>query len=153
MRVDVSTVLECSADQAWGEVQTSALLLHVIWPWARITPVGGDFPERWPEGKEIKCRSYLFGLIPMGVRTLLLERIDPVRRQIQSREHDPLIRRWDHLIAIEPRGEAQAFYRDTIEIDAGIFTLVVWAWANGFYRHRQRRWRALAKRLAACRRS
>jgi hypothetical protein len=51
------------------------------------------------------------------------------------------------VISIKPRDDSRSLYRDTIEIDAGILTFVVWAWANWLYRHRQRRWRALAKTL------
>jgi hypothetical protein len=47
MKVDVSTELNCSAIKAWNEVQKSSLLLHVIWPLARIVFVDGrSFPER-----------------------------------------------------------------------------------------------------------
>jgi hypothetical protein len=38
-------------------------------------------------------------------------------------------------------------YRDMIDVDAGHLTVLVWAWTNWFYRHRQKRWRSLAKRL------
>jgi hypothetical protein len=89
----------------------------------------------------------VFGVIPMGVHTVHFEKIDQVNYEIRSREHDPLVARWDHLISIKPLGGLQSTYRDTIDIDAGIFTFAVWAWANWFYRHRQRRWRALAKAL------
>jgi hypothetical protein len=51
------------------------------------------------------------------------------------------------VISIKPLDNSRSFYRDTVEIDAGILTFVVWAWANWLYRHRQRRWRALAKTL------
>lgn len=40
-------------------------------------------------------------------------------------------------------------YEDRIVIDAGVPTPVVAAYAAGFYRHRQRRWRALARLLRA----
>src|SRR5882724_10737718 len=102
MIVDVSTVLNCSADKAWYEVQKSSLLLDVIWPLARVVPVGAPFPERWSEGLTIQCRSFAFGVIPIGVRTLHFEKIDHKNYQIQSREHDPLIARWDHLVSIKP---------------------------------------------------
>jgi hypothetical protein len=77
--------------------------------------------------------------------TIYIEEIDQKNYQIKSREHDPLITRWDHLISIEPLDDNQSIYRDTIDIDAGSLTLVVRAWANWFYRHRQRRWRVLAR--------
>ena len=130
MIVDVSTVLNCSATKAWNEVQKSSLLLYVIWPLVRFVPSGAPFPERWSEGLTIQCKLFVFGVIPMGVHTVHIEKIDQRNYEIQSREHDPLIARWDHLISIKPLGDLQSTYRDTINIDAGILTFVVWAWAN-----------------------
>ena len=147
MIVDVSTVLNCSAAKAWNEVQKSSLLLHVIWPLARIVPVAAPFPERWSEGLTIDCRLFVFGVIPFGTHRLFLEKIDQENYEIQSRERDPLVARWDHLISIKPLEDSRSIYRDTIRIEAGSLTFLVWAWANWFYRHRQRRWRALAKTL------
>jgi hypothetical protein len=51
------------------------------------------------------------------------------------------------LISVRPLDENRSIYRDVIDIDAGSLTVLVWAWASWFYRHRQRRWRALAKTL------
>jgi len=147
MLVEVSTLLDCSAAKAWKEVQKSSLLLHVIWPLVRLEPAGVPFPERWSEGLTIQCRSFMFGIIPIGVHTLHIEKIDPENHEIQTREHDPLVPRWDHLISIRPLDDSRSIYRDRIDIDAGRLTAVVWAWAHWLYRHRQRRWRALAKTL------
>jgi hypothetical protein len=69
--------------------------------------------------------------------------------EIQTRERDPLIQIWDHLIAVKPASGGHTRYSDTVAIDAGIFTLPVWLFAHWFYRHRQRRWRRVAARLAA----
>ena len=73
--------------------------------------------------------------------------VDHDNHEIRTREHDPLVKRWDHRISIQARGENRAIYRDEIELDAGFLTLPVWAWTSWFYRHRQRRWRALARKL------
>jgi hypothetical protein len=147
MIADVSTPLNCSAAKAWNEVLKSSLLLHVIWPLVRVVPASGPFPERWSEGLTVQCKLFLIGFIPIGVHTIYIEEIDQKNYQIKSREHDPLIARWDHLISIKPLDDNRSLYRDTIDIDAGSLTFLVWAWANWFYRHRQRRWRALAKTL------
>lgn len=148
MKVDVSTVLDCSIDRAWDELQKSALLQHVAWPLARIAPAEGhSLPERWSEGMTVHCRPYIFGFIPVGVRTLHFERIDHARREWQTRERDPFVRKWDHLITISADRDGRTVYRDQIDVDAGPTTLLVWTWTNWFYRHRQRRWRALAKSL------
>ena len=145
MKVDVSTPLECPVDTAWNEVQKSALLLHVIRPLATVTPIEPQgFPERWREGMTVQCRTHLFGFIPTGMRTVHFEKIDDTARKIVTHESDPLVRRWDHTISIVPPGKAGSSYRDVINLDAGVLTFAVWAWTSWFYRHRQRRWRALA---------
>ena len=146
MIADVSTVLNCSTAKAWNEVQKSSLLLHVMWPLARVVPIDGPFPERWKDG-QVQCKLYIFGIIPLGGHTIHIEKADDRDHQIQSRERDPLVARWDHLISIKPLDDKRSIYRDTIDIDAGWLTFTVWAWANLFYRHRQRRWRALAETL------
>ncbi|OWK46890.1 hypothetical protein FRUB_00589 [Fimbriiglobus ruber] len=108
---------------------------------------GQEFPEKWPNGMTVLCRSYLFGIIPLGTRTLLFERIDHASYTIQTRECDHLVRRWDHLIRVESIAPGRCRYSDEIEIEAGGFTPVVWLFALTLYRHRQNRWRAIARRL------
>jgi hypothetical protein len=148
MKVDLSTVLACPVDKAWAALQTSALLQHVAWPLARIAPAGtAPLPERWAPGMTVQCRPYIFGFIPIGLRTLHFERIDADKHEWQTRESDPLVRRWDHLISISADKNGRTVYRDQIDIDAGAITVLVWAWAGWFYRHRQRRWRTLARSL------
>jgi hypothetical protein len=78
---------------------------------------------------------------------LRFEHIDHERREIQTREHDPLIRRWDHRIQFEPLGPDSSRYTDEVEVEAGLLTPVAWAFAQWFYRHRQRRWRRVARRI------
>jgi hypothetical protein len=149
MKCFVQTTLDCCADQVWATVQTSSLLLDVIRPVVTMQPVGAEvFPERWTEGTSVRCRVCLFGVLPLGVHRLDLERIDQGGRQIQSRESDAIVRRWDHLIRMQEISGGRTHYSDEIEIDAGILTPVVWLFAAGFYRHRQRRWRTIARRLA-----
>lgn len=152
MRVIVQSTLPCDGDLAWAEVQKSALLQHIARPLVSIVPISGEtFPERWPAAISIRCRSYLFGIVPLGTRTLTFERIDHESHEIQTRESDLLVRRWDHLIRVEPRGAGSCQYSDTIEIDAGLLTPAVWLFARLFYGHRQRRWQNVAKRLQAAR--
>jgi hypothetical protein len=149
MKCFVQTVLNCPAERVWETVQTSSLLLDVMKPVIRLEPVGGgSFPERWTEGMSVRCRVYLFGVLLPGLHTLELERIDQEGRQIQSREKDPLVRRWDHRIRVEAISGRRAHYSDEVDIKAGILTPVVWFFAAAFYRHRQRRWRRIARRLA-----
>jgi hypothetical protein len=148
MKADLSTKLDCSAAKAWDEVQKSALLLHVMFPLIRIRPVQPSvWPKRWSEGSTIKFKCFVFGFIPIGIRTLRFNQIDHVNHKILTHEYDPLIKQWDHTISVTADGPDATFYRDEIEIDAGASTWIVWAWANYFYRHRQARWRKLAPSL------
>jgi hypothetical protein len=150
MRVYVESVLPCPPEKVWDELQRPALLLEVIRPLFRFAPADGpQFPERWLEGATVRCKGYLFGIIPLGAHTIFIERIDPVAREIQTRESEALVRRWDHMVRVRSAGEGQAHYSDEIIIEAGWVTLFVWLFAQGFYRHRQRRWWRVARRLVA----
>jgi hypothetical protein len=150
MRAYIESVLPCTAEKVWDELQRPALLLEIIRPLFRFVPADGPrFPKRWLQGATVRCQGYLFGIIPLGTHTLFLERIDPVAREIQSRESEPLVRRWDHLIRVRPAGEGRTPYSDEIIIEAGLLTAFVWLFAQWFYHHRQRRWRRVARRLVA----
>ena len=150
MRLFVETLLPCGADQAWATVQTSELLHEVASPLVTIRPLPGEqFPKYWQAGSRIHCRPLLFGLLPLFTRDLSFERIDPVKRKIQTRESDRLIARWDHAIRIRAISDDACWYSDEIEIEAGWLTSFVWLFAALFYRHRQQRWQNVARRLAS----
>ena len=50
-------------------------------------------------------------------------------------------------LLVMPIDQHRCLYRDRIEIEAGFLTPFVGLYARWFYRTRQRRWRALARRL------
>ena len=103
-------------------------------------------PATWLENSTIQVKCRLFGVFPLVDRTLYFERIDGRMRQMQTREHDRLIRRWDHLISIR-EDKNGAHYSDTVEIEAGLLTWPICLFAKLFYRHRQRRWQRVTQRL------
>lgn len=148
MRVYVESVYDCPPDRAWAEVQRPSLLLEVARPLIRLEPAGAPFPDCWQQGATVRFRSYMFGFIPTGTRTVFFEIVDPRQRQIQTREHDRLVRHWDHLISVRATDDGRTRYSDEIEISGGPFAFFVWAFAMWFYRHRQRRWRRVARRLS-----
>ena len=142
MTAFIQSVFECPPEKVWGKLQTIALLREVTWPVMSFRPLtpGGE-PECWTQGSDFQCRLYLFGIIPLGKHTISFERIDPAAREIQSREHSAMVRRWDHLIRVRPTPEGHTLYSDEVEIEAGLLTPLIFAFAQIFYRHRQRRWR------------
>lgn len=150
MKVCVATILECLPDRVWAELQTSRLLLEVMRPLLRfVPPRPACFPVQWKQSATVAGKAYILSLVPLGIHTLRFERIDPQRRQIQTREKNRLISRWDHLISVREAPGGRTFYSDEIEIEAGPATWLVWLFAHWFYRHRQRRWKRIARRLAA----
>ncbi len=87
--------------------------------------------------------------MPLGRHRLTIEELNATARRVQSDESSALVRSWRHLITVEPRGSGGCRYTDVVEIDAGPLSLAVVTFAAGFYRWRQRRWRALARRHLA----
>ena len=100
-------------------------------------------------GARVELRLFLLGGVPLGPHTLAVECVDEAARTIQTRERSPLLRRWDHLLHVEPAGPGRARYTDEVELDAGPLTPVVGALARAFFHHRHRRWRAVAQRLVS----
>jgi hypothetical protein len=151
MRVFVQSELPCDADRAWEQVQTLALLREICRPLIRLAPARGaaELPARWEAGSTVLLRPFLFGAIPLGTRSLHWERISPQQREMQTREHDPIVRRWDHRIQVESLGPGRCRYTDDVDVEAGVLTLPVWLFAQVFYRRRQRRWRQVARRIQA----
>jgi len=145
--VTLSTTLACTPDEAWEQVQTSALLMHVAAPLICFTPRGGrPFPEIWVPG-EYRAWMWLFGIVPIGWQAVVISHPDQdgETRFIRDNGYGPLIKQWDHWIAIAPGDGGTAHYTDKVAIEAGLLTPLIVAFARVFYGHRQRRWRALAR--------
>jgi hypothetical protein len=145
MRVKLATTLDISAEQAWAGVQTSRLLDYVAWPLQTFEPVDPPaLPEVWGE-ERYRVRLHLFGLIPIGTQWIVISvpSRGPERYQVRDNGHGSIVSRWDHLITIEHLSAMRCRYTDKVEVRAGLLTPFVWAFAQLFYRHRQRRWRKL----------
>jgi hypothetical protein len=145
--VERATHLDCPPEEAFAQVQRSALLEHVAAPLIRFAPRGAPFPEKWEPG-EYRAGMFLFGLVPIGWQAVVISQPEAAgeTRFVRDNGYGPLIKRWDHWIAIGPDpGGRGTRYIDQVTIDAGVFTPVVAAFARIFYAHRQRRWRALAR--------
>lgn len=149
-KIRVQSLLDCTPEQAWEQVQTSGLLMHVTWPVLRFvnTDDRHGLPAIWTQGDTWDLNLYLLHFIPLGWHRIHIERIDPEQYMIQSREQGALARTWDHFVSLEPAGENQTLYTDEVVIESGPWTdMVAWL-ASLFYRYRQERWQRLAARLA-----
>jgi ligand-binding SRPBCC domain-containing protein len=147
MRVTVKSILKCPVEKVWSEVQKPSVLQRITWPLAKITSAGpAPFPSAWKVGEKYQCKIALFALLPTGTRELVFEKIDHDRHFIQTRERDPIVKRWDHTMSFA-EGEGGTVYVDQIDLDASLLTPAVWLYAQLFYRYRHLRWHALARRL------
>ena len=144
--VEISTHLDAPVEKVWDEVNRPQLLMFVAHPILHFEPIEpAHLPDQWADG------DYLFQLrwrkmVPLGKQVVSISRpvMDGTSRRLRDNGHSALAKRWDHLISVEPDGNGTR-YTDRIEIDAGIATPVVAAFARRFYSHRQRRWHKLVE--------
>jgi len=145
MRVHVKTLLPCSVQQAWEAIQSSALLLEVS---PRLgdpaTVMQAPMPERWTDAQQIVLHLPWFGR-----RTIDVRRVDPQAHVIQTQERDAVVRRWDHTMEVTAAAHGACYYSDTVEIEAGAYTLPVYAMAQYLYRYRHRNWKKVAQRISS----
>ena len=135
--VELSTTLACTPDEAWEQVQTSALLSHVAAPLIRFTPQGGTpFPAIWAPG-EYRAWMWLFGFLPIGWQAVVISEPAPDgnTRFIRDNGYGPLIKQWDHWIAIAPgEGGTVSFASGTtLELDGATPILGVDVWEHSYY--------------------
>lgn len=142
--VRVSTRLEAPADLVWGTLRKTELLLYVMRP---LLSVRGELPESWPGvGETVRIeRLVLFGLVPLWPHEIRVLRFDEDAREALTEEAGGPVKVWRHRIKVEPLTQKSCRYTDEIEVEAGRLTPLVRVFAGVFYRHRQARWRALAR--------
>ena len=73
--------------------------------------------------------------------------IDFKKNGIYTNETNTHVPIWNHCIVLKDNGNGTTDYSDEVEIGAGRKTVIVWSWANVFYRHRQKKWMKLLKRI------
>jgi hypothetical protein len=144
--VEMSTVLEATADAVWTKVKTPSAFRKVTRGLLAMPAIVGRRDD-WHEGETVVGWVFLFGFLPFSRHHLHIARIDESTRVLSSREFGGLISVWNHEIEIVPIDSQTCRYRDQVEIDAGVVTTVVVLYARFFYRMRQRRWRALAREI------
>ena len=82
----------------------------------------------------------MFGLGPSSPHDVQVVRVDEAQGEIETQESGGLARVLNHRMRVEPVSGVASRYTDCIEVQAGLLTPLVWLFAKGFYRYRQRRW-------------
>jgi ligand-binding SRPBCC domain-containing protein len=152
MKLSLSTTINLPPEEVWRRVQTPELLMHIAAPLVRFRPIEPKSVQHFREGERYLVALRLFGFLPFGnqwiVPSLHVEEQPEWPKKLRDNGHSALIKTWDHWITVEPDGAGGTRYRDELKVEAGALTPVVWLFAQVFYRHRQRRWRALAERAS-----
>jgi Protein of unknown function (DUF3703) len=153
MKVSRSTKIDLAPGVVWSEVQTARLLVHIAWPVVRFIPVGSEPLDQFKPGGRYQVKLRLLGILPFGTQRIVTSVHPPESgewpKRLRDNGYSALIKKWDHWITIAPDGKGGTRYSDDVEILAGIMTPLIWAFAQVFYWHRQRRWRGLAPTLQA----
>lgn len=153
MKVFRSTHIALKPETVWAEVQTARLLQHIAWPLVRFIPVDDAAFESFRSGGRYQVKLRLFGMIPFGTQWIVssLHEADGTQwpKRLRDDGYSALISKWDHWITVAPDKDGGTRYHDEVEVSAGAVTPFIWAFAQIFYWHRQRRWRGLAKSLAS----
>ncbi len=118
----------------------------------RFIPVGETSLDAFRPGGRYQVKLRLFGFMPFGtqwiVPSLHKPEIGEWPKRLRDNGYSALIAKWDHWITVAPDGSGGTHYSDDVEVSAGILTPFIWGFAQIFYRHRQRRWRGLARTLS-----
>jgi hypothetical protein len=108
-----------------------------------------ELPQHYDAGKTYRVRLLFFGFIPAWWHEIRIVQLDDTHREILTDERGGAVKEWRHRITVDERGPWKSHYADEIKIAAGPLTPFVWAYAQFFYRYRQRRWRKLARTMSA----
>ncbi len=100
------------------------------------------------EGGTYRVDVTFWGLLKVRGHVLHVERLDLPARFLKSRERDPVIRRWDHLLTIQPEGD-RVIWTDRIVVDAGWRTWLTARFAAFVYtrQHLKRRALEISRRI------
>lgn len=145
MTVVKSSVLPAGIDAVWEKLQSLEALQYVASPYASFEPEDSAAPLIWRRGETYRLAFRLFTIIPLGIHTIKIVRLDPGAREICSHENNRFVPVWNHRIQLTSAADGKTFYTDEVTIDAGLMTPLVYLWAKCFYAHRQRKWAGLLR--------
>lgn len=153
MKISQSTEIALSPEDVWYEVQTPNLLQHIAWPLIQFHFVDPATLTNFNDRERFKVSLKLLGIVPIGeqwiVPTVHEERPESWPKRLRDNGYSELVKTWDHWITVTPNDSGGTSFTDDVEVEAGFFTPIVWAFAWIFYRHRQRRWRGLGRTMVA----
>ena len=107
-----------------------------------------DEPAR--ENETYTVDVTMWGFLKTKGHVMHVETLDYENRIIQSREHNPAIKCWDHRLTVQPVGE-YVLWTDRVELDAGWRTFAAARFCAYVYQRRHKYRRALEINRKVCR--
>jgi ligand-binding SRPBCC domain-containing protein len=143
-KVTLTTELPIPAAQARELAAKPELMRHVLAPYLKISR-RLQMPEKIEPGLEAAGRLWWFGVIPAWRHHIKVVRLDPL--EIYTNEWGGPVRTWNHRLTFVPTGDHSCSYTDEIEVDDGVRGWGTRGFVLVMFRHRHRRWQALARIL------
>lgn len=147
MNIDASSHYPCTPEKLFQHVRMTKTLNYVSHPLLKFKPKTPEpLPEIWQE-KTYWVSMYLFGFIPIGEQAIVItypEKGEKEKYAIRDNGFSSSVKRWDHTLTITPTDNG-CLYHDHMELEAGILTPIIGAFANYFYKHRQRQIKKLVE--------
>lgn len=138
-RVEVSSTFPAPAERLWELIRQKSVFLKLTDGMVQFTGT-----EQWPDrpfetGAELSTTVSLFGWGPTTKYRIKTLRSDAQIFLIETEERGGAIESWRHRMQIVPLGSNSCRYIDSIHIQAGWQTPLIWCFARWFYSRRHRR--------------
>ena len=125
MKVKISSVFHKSAVDVWPLVKKSSTLLYVTKGLLGFVNAS-EFPRDWIEGSRERSNLQFFGFLPAWNHEIKFNKIDDDNYILYTNETGGLVTTWNHSIKVEKLSEFTCTYTDEVEIEAGLFTPLMW---------------------------
>ncbi len=140
MRVTVTSTLQAPIGAVWEKLKQTETLRFVTE--GVMTYYTIDLPTEWEVGKTINLRPRLWGK-PQGDHFVTVISRSDDEHKIVTHEKGGSVTKWNHTMQLLEDYPGECRLVDTIDIEAGWQTLLIWFFAQNFYHHRHRRWQQL----------
>jgi hypothetical protein len=146
MKVKISSIFPITPLKLFEDLQNPQILIKAASPVITYIPIDPDtMPIKWEAGNDYLVKLRLFKIIPVGLHRIGIVYFNEETLEAMSDESGTIATVWTHHMTLKAYGQDATLYTDEIEIKAGFRTVFVWLFANYFYRHRQRKWKAIAR--------
>lgn len=129
----ISRIYPVSAETLWNDILDPRALDEAM---DGAVTYDGLPSEPVFEGQTIEVSIKRWGWLPMGRWTMEIVRRDDENLILESREFGNIVRSYRHRLEVEALDDETAKYTDFLELDAGIFTALVFPMFRSMYEQR-----------------